>query len=163
MIRVLQADTTSLRGLRTVKKGDLSFIDGFDFNKDAKLTATLSAPYTPAVNRVTGALVVNVPPFIPVNLLKAPEGATHYKIVSAGAEIDFDAAVSRSDVQQSAILPWDGTATADLTLTSNLTPNSTNALFVFLGVQFYQRVNGVDYALKNGAFNALAVVRVDTV
>jgi hypothetical protein len=163
MVKVLQADSTSQRGLRTITNGDLSFLDGFDFNIYAKLSSTLSAPFTPAVNRVAGTLIVNVPPFVPVNMLSAPSGATHFRIVSAGSEIDFDNEVSRSDVQQSAILPWDAAVTADLTLTNNVTPNSTNSLFVFLGVQFYQRVNGVDYPLKNGAFNALGIVRVDVI
>jgi hypothetical protein len=31
-----------------------------------------------------------------------------------------------------------------------------------LGIEFYQEVNGQMYALKNGAYNALAVVIVDT-
>jgi hypothetical protein len=32
-----------------------------------------------------------------------------------------------------------------------------------LGVEFYQEVNGQMYPLKNGTYNALAVVYVDTI
>jgi hypothetical protein len=98
---------------------------------------------------------------IPLNMIAAPSGATHYRIVSAGAEIDFENEVTRSDLQESAILPWDNVLSADLLLTNNVTPNSTNVLFALLGIQFYQEVNGTMYPLKNGAFNALAIVGVD--
>jgi hypothetical protein len=31
-----------------------------------------------------------------------------------------------------------------------------------LGVEFYQEINGQMYPLKNGAFNPLAIVKVDS-
>jgi hypothetical protein len=36
-------------------------------------------------------------------------------------------------------------------------------LFLVLGVEFYQDVNGVKYPLKNGAFNALNITKVSGV
>jgi hypothetical protein len=33
-------------------------------------------------------------------------------------------------------------------------------LFLSLGIEFFQEVNGKRYPLKNGAFNALALVEV---
>jgi hypothetical protein len=33
--------------------------------------------------------------------------------------------------------------------------------FLALGIEFYQEVNGQMYPLKNGAFNALSLVKVD--
>lgn len=35
-------------------------------------------------------------------------------------------------------------------------------LFLVFGVEFYQEVNGNFYPLKNGAFDALALVVIDT-
>jgi len=32
-----------------------------------------------------------------------------------------------------------------------------------LGIEFYQEVNGQMYPLKNGSYNALSIVKVDTV
>jgi hypothetical protein len=122
----------------------------------------LYAAFAAAINRVAGTIILNVPPFIPINMIAAPSGATHYKIVSAGVEVDFENEVSRSDLQESAILPWDNALSVDLLLTNNITPNSPNVLFAMLGIQFYQDVNGVKYPLKNGAINSLAIVRVDT-
>jgi hypothetical protein len=147
MVKVIQADATSQRGLRNVIDGEAAMLNGFDFNINAKLSTTLYALFAAAINRVAGTIILNVPPMIPLNMIAAPAGATHYKIVSAGVEIDFENEVSRSDLQESAILPWDATLSVDLTLTNNITPNSTNVLFAMLGIQFYQEVNGTMYPL----------------
>ena len=52
--------------------------------------------------------------------------------------------------------------TAAIALTASLTANSTLPVVQVLGVEFYQEVNGQMYELKNGAYNALAIVIVDT-
>lgn len=57
-------------------------------------------------------------------------------------------------------MPWDVTATPVIDLQNAVTPNSTHPLFLALGIEFYQEVNGVKYPLKNGAFNSLALVKV---
>jgi hypothetical protein len=41
--------------------------------------------------------------------------------------------------------------------------NSTQSLFLLLGIAFYQEVNGKNYSLKNGSFNALSIVKVSGV
>jgi len=64
------------------------------------------------------------------------------------------------DTNATAILPWDNVATAVINLANAVTANSTHPLFLGLGIEFYQQVNGQMYPLKNGAFNALALVKV---
>jgi hypothetical protein len=55
------------------------------------------------------------------------------------------------------------TATAAITLTNTVTANSLSPLFLVLGIEFYQEVNGTMYLLKNGVYNPLAIVKVDGV
>jgi len=95
-------------------------------------------------------------------MIAAPSGTTHFKIISAGAEIDFEAETFIETHSESAILPWDATATAPINQVNAVTPASTKPLFLALGVEFYQEVNGQMYPLKNGAFNPLSVVKVDS-
>ena len=45
MINVLQADMTSIRGLRNVIDGEVDLLLGFEFNIRGKLGTTLFAPY----------------------------------------------------------------------------------------------------------------------
>jgi hypothetical protein len=161
MIKVIQADVTSTRGLRNVIDGEAMLLQGFDFNINSKLGTTLYAPYAATVNRVTGDLTVNMAAFIPEDMIAAPSGTTHFKIVSAGAEIDFEHEVYTTDTTETAHLPWDKTPTAVINHVHSLTANSTHPLFVLVGIQFFQEINGSKYPLKNGAFNSLAIVKVD--
>ena len=160
MMRVIKADETNPRGFRNVIDGEAELLKGFEFNVNSKLGTTLFAPFTGIINRLTGELIVNIPPFIPVNMITAPNGATHFKIVSAGAEIDFEQGIYTAEVSSTATLPWDANGTVIINLVNHVTANSTKPLFLVLGIEFYQHVNGTMYSLKNGAFNALALVEV---
>ncbi|MDZ4809911.1 MAG: hypothetical protein SGI96_16845 [Bacteroidota bacterium] len=160
MVKVIQEDITNARGQRNVIDGEAELLEGFEFNISGKLGTTLYAPFTGTIDRVAGTLTANIPVFVPINMLAAPGGTTHFKIVSTGAEIDFENETFVMDNQATAILPWDATATAVINLANTVTANSTHPLFLALGIEFYQEVNGQMYPLKNGAFNPLALVKV---
>ena len=161
MVRVIQEDVTNTRGLRNVIDGEAELLAGFEFNISGKLGTTLYAPFTATVDRAAGTLVANIPAFVPLNMVAAPGGTTHFKIVSAGAEVDFENESFVADSQATAILPWDANPTAVINLSNAVTANSTHPLFLMLGIEFYQEVNGQMYPLKNGAYNALAIADVD--
>ena len=160
MVEVIQADATNARGLRNVIDGEAELLEGFEFNKNGRLGTALFAPFTPAIDRVTGLLTVAIPSFIPANMVVAPGGASHYRIISGGAEIDFENESFVVANDNTAILPWDATATAVINLSNAVTANSTHPLFLALGIEFYQEINGVQYPLKIGAYNALSMVKV---
>lgn len=161
MVKVIQADMVSERGLRNVIDGEAELLQGFEFNIRGKLGTTLFAPFTSDIDRVTGEVSVNLTSFVPANMIAAPGGTTHFKVISGGAEIDFEQETFVIATSETAILPWDATATAVISQTNELTPNSTKPLFLALGVEFYQQINGQMYPLKNGAFNPLSLVKVD--
>lgn len=163
LMKVIQADATSIRGERNVIDGEAELLQGFDFNEQGKLATTFFAPFTATIDRVTGALTADIPSFVPNVMIGYPAGATHFKITAAGASIDFEGQSFEQKISESAVLPLDGTATAALDLVNNLTANSTHPLFLVLGIEFYQEVNGSRYPLKNGAFNALQIVKVEGV
>jgi hypothetical protein len=160
MIKVIQADQTNDRGLRNVIDGEAELLRGFDFNITGKLGTTLFAPFVGGIDRVTGEITVDLEPFLPANMIAAPSGTTHFKIISAGAEIDFEAETFVVSSSETAVLPWDSAPTAVINHLNRVTPNSTKPLFLALGVEFYQGVNGKMYPLKNGSYNPLALVQV---
>lgn len=161
MVKVIQADQTSVRGLRNVIDGEAELLTGFEFNIDGKLGTSLFAPYVGTIDRVSGAITIDIDPFVPENMIAAPSGSTHFKIISAGAEIDFETETYVEAHSETAILAWDATATVAINMANAVTPNSTKPLFSALGVEYYQEVNGQMYPLKNGAYNPLALVKVD--
>ncbi|CAD0001007.1 hypothetical protein [Flavobacterium salmonis] len=162
MVKVIQADTTSVRGLRNVIDGEAELLAGFEFNIGGKLGTTLFAPFVATIDRVAGKITVDLASFIPANMIAAPSGTTHYKIISGGAEIDFEAENFVSSNSETAILPWDINASVIINHSNSVTPASTKPLFLALGVEFYQQINGQMYALKNGAYNPLSIVKVDS-
>jgi hypothetical protein len=157
----MKADPTQIRGEQTIAGGDLTLLNGFDFNKSGGLSTVLFAPYTATLDRVTGALDVVVPAFIPAQLLSIPTGATHFKLMAAGTAIEFETEVYEADQAESAYLAIGNTATVPVTLSISVTPNSTKHLVLTLAVKFYQDFNGAKYALNNGHSDPVAVVGVD--
>jgi hypothetical protein len=162
MVKVIQADTTSVRGLRNVIDGEAELLFGFEFNIRGKLGTSLFAPFTATIDRVTGTLDADLASFIPSNMLAAPSGTTHFKMISGGAEVDFEAETFVVATSESVILPWSTAATAAINLSNAVTANSTKPLFLALGIEFYQEINGQMYPLKNGAYNPLSIVKVDS-
>ncbi|MCI9844541.1 hypothetical protein [Flavobacterium pectinovorum] len=159
-IKVIQADVTSVRGLRNVIDGEAELLSGFEFNTQGKLGTILFAPFTATINRVSGELTISLNPFIPINMIAAPSGTTHYQIISAGAEIDFENETFVGNNSETAILPWDSVETAAINQINPVTAASTKPLFLALGIVFFQQINGQNYSLKNGASNPLALVQV---
>ncbi|MFV8351765.1 hypothetical protein [Flavobacterium sp. XS2P14] len=160
MVKVIQADVISVRGLRNVIDGEAELLSGFEFNIRGKLGTSLFAPFVGTIDRAAGNITVDLAPFIPTNMIAAPSGSTHFKIISAGTEIDFEAETFVVTNSETAILPWDAVPTVAISQTNPVTPASTKPLFLALGVEFYQEVNGQMYSLKNGAYNPLALVQV---
>ena len=160
MVKVVQADATNARGERNVIDGEATLLTGFEFNASGRLSATLFAPYTGVIDRAAGTMTIHIPEFVPINMMAAPNGATHFKINSAGVSIDFEGYQYESDVQQTEELPWTAKAIQDITLINQVSPNSSHPQFLLLGIEFYQFVNGFMYSLKNGAFNALRIVTI---
>lgn len=160
MIKVIQADLVSIRGMRNVIDGEAELLQGFEFNIRGKLGTSLFAPFIGAIDRFTGTISVDIAPFIPANMIAAPSGTSHFKIISAGTEVDFEAETFVEAHSETAILPWDNTLTVAISQVNAVTAASTKPLFLALGVEFFQEVNGQMYPLKNGAYNPLALVTV---
>ncbi len=161
MMKVVKADTTSIRGMRNVTDGDITLLQGFDFNDNSRLASTLYAPYQVVINRATGQFTTSLASFVPAQLIAAPSGTTHFRINTLAAEIDFANGIFNADSKETAILPLDNAPTAPINLESILTPASTHPLFLALGVEFLQSVNNEFYQLKNGGYNSLGLVEVE--
>ena len=160
MVKVIQADVTNERGLRNVIDGEAELLTGFDFNITGKLGTTLFVPFTGTIDRAAGVISVDLESFVPANMIAAPGGTTHFKIISAGTEIDFEAETFVVSSSESLILPWDSNPIPALNQVNAVTAASTKPLFLALGVEFYQEVNGNMYPLKNGAYNPLSLVQI---
>ncbi|MGK7392850.1 MAG: hypothetical protein ACNS60_21020 [Candidatus Cyclobacteriaceae bacterium M2_1C_046] len=161
LVKVVKTDTTNIRGERTVKTGDLNLLQGFDFNINGKLRSTLYAQYAILLDRVAGNVSIELDDFVPNKTISYPAGATHMKLVAGVAEIDFDSENFKFAQDESALMPIDETLIQGMSLSPALTPDSPDHVFIVLGIEFKQEVNGEMYPLKNGAYNPLTIVKID--
>lgn len=161
LLKVLQSDTNNVRGERRVQEGNLKLLQNFEFNEVGKLSATLYAPYEVAVDRVAGTAIISIPEFTPKDSLLYPQGATHMKLISAVAEVDFEigTAIYASTEKDPVEISSEASAATELAL--NFTANSDKPVMLAFGIEFFQEVNGEMYAMNNGSYNCLAVVFIE--
>ncbi|MFD2554600.1 hypothetical protein [Sphingobacterium tabacisoli] len=163
MMAVIKADAVSDRGKRNVLDGELILLQSFDFNGNAALSATVYAPFTVTIDRPTGVLDVNLAAFTPESQIVAPGGTTHFRMISAGVEVDFENETFKLAQSSSSEIAYGNTLSAAIPLSNDIgVTDSTKPLFLVFGIEFLQQVNGSFYSLNNGAFNALNLVAVDT-
>ncbi|MBO9565368.1 MAG: hypothetical protein J7621_21505 [Niastella sp.] len=159
--RIIKTDPVNDRGQRVVTEGNILLLEAFDFNINAALITTFATPVSSTINRTTGVCTVNISAVILSEIVTAPEGTTHLRIVTGAAELDFEREHYISAFSASSDLPVSNVETPALTLTAQVTAQSQLPLFLVMGVQFIQVVNGKVYPLKNGAFNPLTIVKID--
>lgn len=162
MVKVIQADATNARGQRNVLDGEVSLLTGFEFNQNARLDKTFFAPYNMIIDRAAGTMTITIPPFNAAQMIAAPQGATHFKLVSGGTAIDFESGSYVTNNAQSLETEINSTQVPEIILNQAVTSGSDKPLILVFGIEFYQQVNGELYALRNGAFNALTIAGVDT-
>ncbi|BDD12911.1 hypothetical protein FUAX_53430 (plasmid) [Fulvitalea axinellae] len=154
LMKVLQADTTNGRGERTVSDGDLALITGFEFNGKAGLDSTLFSEVSLGFDDTAEELTVSAS-VVPVTDVVAPAGATHFRVRSAVASLDFGEGKLKSAFAVSSEFGIkEGTAQAVSLVTAYDKSLSAHTL-ALVGIEFLQEVNGMMYPLRNGAFNAL--------
>ena len=161
MMDVVRQDLTSTRGNRNVIDGPITKVKGFEFNGNAILENVMQAELTSTINRVAGTLTINIPSFVPGLSIAAPAGATHFKFVSAGTELDFEQKTFKREIKESADIAWNKTPTAAMSIVHTVTPNSTLPLFLVFGVQFFQQVGGAMSQMLKGKVNVLTVIDVN--
>ncbi len=161
MSKVKNTDITSKRGERTVSIGlatadGKAILKGFNFNKRALLSTVLFAPFT--VDNPTGEIVI--PNLTPTHDISFPSGATHISITSAFLDLNFATTDNAIEFSPTVNIPIDNT-TATQTLTPAAAPSGTGNKIYLILVEFFQEVNGIQYQLKNGAYNVLNIVDID--
>ncbi|AWA29908.1 hypothetical protein HYN48_07345 [Flavobacterium magnum] len=160
MTAIKAMDTTSVRGQRQVYNGlgttaGKELFKGFEFNGQVSLPQALSAAY--ALTKATGKVVIS--DLIPADHITAPPHATHVSFRAGFLNLNFhtgEKAITYSPVVNLAL----GATMGNVTLTPTGVPTGTGTVLYLLLMEFYQEMNGVQYPLSNGQFNALTVIDV---
>lgn len=161
MTDIKNLDATSARGQRTVGSAiplvpAKERLKGFNFNIRSILGSVLYKSYS--VDIATGA--IDMAQLVPTNEIAAPSGATHMTLRSAWAKIDFVQGIKSVEVSPDFNGPIDANA-INVNLTPASAPTGTGTDIFILMIEFFQEVNGVQYSLNNGQYNAMSIVEVN--
>lgn len=177
MKKINLEDGTEARGYRAILiSQQRQYLSGFAFDKNVSLDGVFAAPYTKSNTAGRDAATLTIPAFNPANLISAPAGSTHFRLLVALAVVsDFayndttgtyepiDAtnnelsSVAYSDyIDLSAPVPASTVVTSTLPGTPTLSGDAS-VLFC-IGIEFYQQV-GANYYLFNSG-NALKIVDI---
>jgi hypothetical protein len=165
---------TGLRGQRSFipsafKDSLLKFI----FKQSISFDSIFLAPYSSSVNAGKNEVTITIPDFNTGNFIKAPSGATHFKIInliSVLSEYDFNATSRKYeplDAVNNSLSAFNatdylaiGTNIGSVTSIVSTLPgapvlNASSVLISCIGIEFYQSVSGMQYLLASG--NAMKI------
>lgn len=168
MKKINLEDQTEARGYRKIEiTTQRNYLKGFEFDKNISFNGIFNAPYSLAqgVDRETADLVVLT--FNPANLVNAPSGATHFRLINALTVVsDFEYNVTTNSyepmdpvlnevnyIQYSGFLDLYGIV-PDTTITATLPggaiPSVNTSVLQCIGIEFYQQVGANFYLFASG-------------
>ena len=163
MRAALTTDSVSLRGERTLQNADLSDLKGYNFNESALLDSCLLAPHISNFDAVAATNTIAIDAFVPVESLKAPAGATHFKIITAASEINFIEATNETSIEETEMTPIDENVFSGINHVHALRGKTDKKVLSFIAVKYYQYLNGEYNIMKNNEFNAMSIVDVNEI
>lgn len=177
LMKAIISRGTGARGQRAFTPASFSIMFlGFPFSERVNFDSVFLAPYTSAVNAGRNQVTLTIPDFNTGNLVNAPTGATHFRIVNlitALSSYTFDvatkkyqpvdaAANSKNAFNASGFIALGTNVGAVTTIVSAITPAvtpaATSVLISCIGIEFYQNVGGTQYLLSSD--NAMKIQAV---
>lgn len=160
MSQIKNLDEANERGERTIAEGietaeGKALLRGFNFNNNAVLGSVLYRPYQ--VTLANGEIKIEA--ISTQEEISYPQGATHVIFKSGFAVIDFKTGIAAMAVSAPVRLPISAEE-QDVVMRPENLPEFEGTKLLLLSIEFIQEVNGADYSLKNGAYNALSIVEI---
>ena len=159
MREVIGLDDTNDRGQRVFDSGNSAPLLGFNFNAGAGIGQTMYFPYELTGNGAD--VTMSIPALNPASDIAAPQGATHFEVVFAAADLDMEMLTFTGAVVAAplGILPINSAALVNQAVVASFpaAPLAANLVVGVVGINFYQQINGKFYALNNNSTNPLAI------
>lgn len=168
MKKINLEDGTEARGYRKIEiSTQRQYLIGFEFDKKLSINSVFNAPYDVEHNVDRNEAEFVVAAFNPADLVSAPSGSTHFRLLTALAVVaDFTYNVTTGNyesddpvnnelnvVAYSDYIPLN-TPYAGATISAVLpgSPTLTNNVTVVqcIGIEFFQEVNGQYYPFASG-------------
>jgi hypothetical protein len=140
IFKAMKTDELHAWGERRFQDGDISLLQGYDFNARKKLGSIIRLPIMAEINGVTGICSVTIPSFVPYKDLCYDKQASHVRFSIGAACFDFEANSFNSRIAQSGFLPMEKETTVKLMTMINVADE--RPIFLVLGIEFFNKING---------------------
>ncbi|RFM31209.1 hypothetical protein DXN04_30695 [Chitinophaga silvisoli] len=132
---VLKNDPFHKPGKRHISMSGLHPLIGYDLDPDYALSAYFNVIYTINVQAST-KIVIDIPTFVPAAQLVSPHSATHCRIITVAAALDFHRYSALIQSAQSSLFPFSRDPVAGFSLTMPMPPPIGEPVIVLLGLSF---------------------------
>jgi hypothetical protein len=176
LFKSINSRASGVRGQRPIAlSANKAQAKGLELNNKISFTSVFNAPYTVTADADRVAITFTIPAFIPINFINAPAGATGFRVAAAVgwlSDYSFDnntlsyeptvpdqnslGITAYSTIQPISNVP--ATITLTATAPGGLVPDAGVSVIACLGIEFYQKIDSVDYLLAQG--NAMRIVEV---
>ena len=153
-------DPVNEMGLRCAAQGDARLLAGFEFNDELPLDKALPVDFAHSLDIASGAVRLEIPSFIARRKKGFPKGATHFRIVSCAAIVDFAHDGYANHIKTSELLPLGKKTPEAICLEHRMKVEPDEVLVQVMGMEFYKVENGKSVMLKGGAMRILEAVRM---
>ena len=150
LLQAVRSDKTHSRGKRAMQPGALVILKGFEINHANTFSRRKGVPCKTKRNARKGIMQLTFPSFIPKSALTPPEGATHFKIVTISAALDFNKNSWSNTDEASSLIAISRRKTKPLTLQHPITVKTGEAHLLAVGIRFYKMIDGLEKLLKGG-------------
>lgn len=161
LCKIIETDEVNPKGQRTITEGNTALLQGLELGVASLAGSVFKVHWRTRCDRSSGTAAVDLPYFFPNRALQKTKFATHFRLYSAVAELNFETEFSLVDIKESGLLPISKGMVEPLSLETRFTPNSTNVLLQLLGVALFQFVNGKYYSLNERSQNAMSIVAAE--
>lgn len=164
MLKVLHADEINLRGERQVLSSNLKMLQGMDCNIKSRFDDVFLLAVNPSYDRESGEALFDIPAFMARSKIARLDGATHVQVQLVLAEYDsVDPDIDGVVIGRSAYIDiLSSEESLGELIELSLVASEGSAVFVLMGLSYFQEVNNAYYPLANGQYNALSIVEVNS-
>lgn len=149
-LKIVKSDPVGIRGKKIASRGELDMLETFEFHKEHPLGKIAPIAPVSSINTATGVMQTSIRPFDPQQRIQAPSAATHFKIVSAAAAIDFDKEQWLHHHTETGYLSLENDITETISLDHTLPTVEGQALLLTMGIVFYAETEEGAYKRIDG-------------
>jgi len=164
-LKVVNSDAVNPRGQRKFSAGDISYLQGYDFNINTPFASTFVPKTDIGIDRTAGTAELKIVPFMPEKDVIAAYEATHFKVILCGVIIDWDGEVNSFEQfsAESPVTAIDEQVLPEQSLQVSFTPDSPHTIILGTGVLFYREENGTNYLLSDNSRQSMSIAAIDKI